>query len=63
MLHRDIQVKRAEIDRLAATDQFRFASRENDLMSLSMLAMQLQDNRMGGMEADVIFMAEDDIVM
>ena len=28
-----------------------------------MLVMQLQDNRIGGMEADVIFMEQDDPVM
>ena len=63
VLQRDIKVKRAEIDRLTATGQIRFASRENDLMNLSMLVMQLQDNRIGGMEADMIFMEEDDPVM
>ena len=63
VLQRDIEVKRAEIDRLIATGQIRFASRENDLMNLSMLVMQLQANRIGGMEADVIFIEEDDPVM
>ena len=63
VLQRDIEVKRAEIDRLTATGQMRFASRENDLINLSMLVMQLQDNRMGGMEADMIFMEEDDPFM
>ena len=48
---------------MTATGQIRFASRENDLMNLSMLVMQLQDNRIGGMEADVILMEEDDPVM
>ena len=41
VLHRDIEVKRAEIDRLTASGQIRIASRENDLMNLSMLVMQL----------------------
>ena len=63
VLQREIEVKRAEIDWLTAIGQIRFASRENDLMNLSMLVMQLQDNRIGGMEADMIFMEEDDPVM
>ena len=58
VLHRDIEVKRAEIDRLTATGQIRFAIRENDLMNLSMLVMQLQDYLIGGMEADMIFMVK-----
>ena len=32
-------------------------------MNMSMLVMQVQDNSMGGMEADVIFIEEDDPVM
>ena len=63
VLQRDIEVKRAEIDRLTATGQIRFASRENEQINLSMLVMHLQDNRMGCMEADVIFMEEDPPVM
>ena len=59
VLQRDIEVKRAEIDMLTATGQIRFASRENDPMSLSMPVMQQQDKRM---EADVILMKADDPV-
>ena len=63
VLQRDIEIKRAVIDRATATCQIRFMSTENDLMNLSMLVMQLQDNRIGGMEADMIFIENDEPLM
>ena len=63
VLQRDIEVKRGEIDRLNTTGQVKYASRENELMNLAMILMQLQDQQAGGMEADTIFIDDEDPVI
>ena len=60
ILERDISAKRAEIARMNTLGQEKFASRENDLVNLSMLVLQLQAGGMGGLNVDQIFIDGDD---
>lgn len=60
VLQRDITIKREEIDRLNVQGQTKFAARESNLMNLAVIINQLQNEEMGGMEAEQVFIEGDD---
>lgn len=59
-LEREIEKKQAEIERMRALGREKFVARENDIINLSMLVMQLTDAGNGGVNAEEIFMDSDD---
>lgn len=62
-LEREIAKKQSEIDRMRALGREKFVSRENDIINLSMMIIQLTDRGDGGVNAEEIFMDSDDPVI
>lgn len=62
-LEREMEKKTAEIARMRLLGQEKYVIRENDLMNMSMLVMQLTDEGNGGVIAEDIFQDSDDPII
>lgn len=62
-LEREIEKKQAEVRKMRNLGQEKYAGRENDLINLSMMVMQLGEGGDGGVNAEQIFLDSDDPII